>query len=134
MSTEPTTSDPSDKPAPQAPASDEAWKEQVRQENAALDRAQGGSEQPALPANFNSLVEMFSMQAMVALGLIPHPASNKPDRQLPLARHFIDLLGVIEQKSAGNLSGQEQALLGSTLHYLRMSYIDISRSAAPSEK
>lgn len=130
--------------------SDEDWKERVRAENAELDRgavapeekaSSGKSEpvpqpQPAPearqmpPADFFALVEMFSTQAMVGLGLIPHPASGKSDPQLTLARHFIDLLGVVESKSKGNLSAQESSLLTSTLHYLRMSYLEISKNPA----
>jgi hypothetical protein len=115
--------------------SDEAWKEHVRAENAELDRQAAAGEnapepgQPPRipPADFPGLVEMFTTQALVALGLIPHPASGKAEHQLPLARHFIDLLGIIEAKTAGNLSTDETSLLGGTLHYLRMSYIEISK-------
>lgn len=117
------------------PGSDEAWKEQMRAENAELDRqaaagegaAEPGGPQQIPPADFSGLVEMFTTQALVALGMIPHPASGKAEHQLPLARHFIDLLGIIETKTAGNLSADETSLLGGTLHYLRMSYIEISR-------
>lgn len=70
---------------------------------------------------------MFSTQAMVALGLIPHPSSNKPEPQLELARHFIDLLEVVESKSKGNLDQNEAQLISSSLHYLRMSYVEQTR-------
>lgn len=129
--------------------SDEDWKERVRAENAALDRgvtpgqaappekpepgekAQAAPEPRQMPpADFFALVEMFSTQAMVGLGLIPHPASGKSDPQLALARHFIDLLGVVESKTTGNLSAQESSLLTSTLHYLRMSYLELSKPPA----
>lgn len=114
------------------PAGDEAWKEQVRAEAAELDRAASGGGSTAEetripPADFPILIEMFTTQALVALGMIPHPASGKADPQLPLARHFIDLLGVVEAKTAGNLTDQETSLLGGTLHYLRMSYIEVSK-------
>jgi hypothetical protein len=126
--------------------SDEDWKERVRAENAELDRgaAPGQAAPPETPeaapkskatpeprqmppADFFALIEMFSTQAMVGLGLIPHPTSGKSDPQLALARHFIDLLGVVESKTTGNLSAQESSLLTSTLHYLRMSYLELSK-------
>jgi hypothetical protein len=126
-----------DSPEVQA-GSDEAWKEHVRAENAELDRqtASGGNAPDSgaprqiPPADFPGLVEMFTPQALVALGMIPHPASGKAEHQLPLARHFIDLLGIIETKTAGNLSSEETSLLGGTLHYLRMSYIEISKKSS----
>ena len=75
------------------------------------------------PATFESLVSMFSTQAMVALGVIPNPATGKAEQFPDLARHFIDLLGVLETKTAGNLQQQEQTLLDTTLHHLRMAYV-----------
>lgn len=113
-------------------ASDEAWKDQVRAENAELDRkAAGGADSMRLPvADFPALVEMLTTQSLVALGMIPHPSSGKPDLQLPLARHFIDLLGMLEAKTSGNLTTDETSLIGGTLHYLRMSYIEISKRPA----
>jgi hypothetical protein len=118
-------------------ASDEAWKDHVRAENAEIDRKSAtapdappvaGAEPLQLPAaDFPALVEMLTTQSLVALGMIPHPASGKADPQLPLARHFIDLLGMLETKTAGNLGADETSLLGGTLHYLRMSYIEISK-------
>lgn len=86
-----------------------------------------GTTQRVPPADFQTLVTMFSTQAMVALGLIPHPSSNKPEMQLELARHFIDLLEVVESKSKGNLDPNEAQLISSSLHYLRMSYVEQSR-------
>lgn len=118
-------------------ASDEEWKERIRAENAELDRhagaAPGGStEAGAGPTkfpepDFPALVEMLTTQSLVALGMVPHPASGKADPQLPLARHFIDLLGMLETKTGGNLTPDETSLLGGTLHYLRMSYLEISK-------
>lgn len=86
------------------------------------------------PADFQTLVTMFSTQAMVAMGAIPHPSSGKAEVQLELARHFIDLLGVVEEKSKGNLTADEANLITSSLHYLRMSFIEQSKKpAAPAE-
>lgn len=79
------------------------------------------------PADFGTLVNMLSMQAMVALGLIPHPASNKREFQPALARHFIDLLTVIEAKTTGNLDREEAALIEETLHHLRMTFVELTK-------
>jgi len=132
---------------------DNDWKKQVEAEDAALDQKQREDsaekkrdEQPAPgesaepgeridpsqipPASFSTLVAMFSTQAMVAMGVIPNPATGKPDLQLELARHFIDLLGVLDKTSKGNLDAGEAALLESTLHQLRMAFVELTKNAA----
>lgn len=88
---------------------------------------------PIPPASFTTLVEMFTTQSMMAMGLIPHPTSGKPEPQLPLARHFIDLLGILDGKTAGNLSADENSFLGGSLHFLRMSFVEISKKPGRSE-
>jgi hypothetical protein len=117
---------------------DDAWKQQVREENAELDRqaaaaassesaGKSGNPERMPPADFGTLVNMLSMQAMVALGLIPHPASNQSEFQPTLARHFIDLLNVIETKTKGNLDREESMFLEETLHHLRMTFVELSK-------
>ena len=80
------------------------------------------------PAELSFLVGMISTQAMVALGTIPNPATNETEVQLELARHMVDLLGVLEEKTKGNLDSHETAMLESTLHQLRMVYLDRSKA------
>jgi hypothetical protein len=137
---------------------DDDWKQRVKAEDAALDQqfrsepppqptaAEQAEQQPAAesepldsrlipPADFHTLVGMFSTQAMLSLGLFPNPATGKAEVQLELARHFIDLLGVIDEKTKGNLSPPEHSLLETTLHQLRMAYVELTRprTAAPAE-
>lgn len=118
--------------------SDEEWKERVKAEDRQRDAQAGAADvkpqpPPADPfqnlprADFSILVQMFSTQAMVALGFIPEPQSGQTVRRLPLARHFIDLLGILEEKTKGNLTSDEQRLLESSLHELRLAYIELCR-------
>ena len=81
------------------------------------------------PADFGVLVQMLSTQSLVALGFIPHPGSGKKEVQPVLARHFIDLLTVIETKTKNNLDREEQAFLDETLHHLRMLFIEVSKKS-----
>ncbi len=114
---------------------DEDWKSKVEAERSAET---GDQDQPAAadgdapeqidasqlpPASFPLLVSMFSTQAMVALGLIPNPMTNKPDLQPALARHYIDLLAVLEEKTKGNLEQEENQMITQTVHELRMIYV-----------
>lgn len=82
------------------------------------------------PADFTMLVTMFSTQAMVSLGVIPSPETGKPEQNLPLARHFIDLLGVLQEKTRRNLTGHEADLLENSLHELRLAYVELSKPAS----
>jgi len=77
--------------------------------------------------SFAALLGMLSTQAMVALGLIANPATRKAQKELPLARYFIDLISVLEQKTAGNLESDEAAALEESLHTLRMAYVQRSK-------
>ena len=58
-----------------------------------------------------------------ALGRIPNPITRKAHRNLPTARHFIDTLAMLEQKTAGNLTEDERRVLEEIQHQLRMMYM-----------
>ena len=75
------------------------------------------------PASFSTLVTMLATQAMAALGQIPDPATKQPVVNLPLAKHFVDSLGVLEAKTKGNLSDLEAQMLESMLFELRLLYV-----------
>ena len=83
------------------------------------------SEIPA--ARFEILVQLLSSQAILALGLIPDPQGNTEVR-LPLARHFIDLLAILETKTKSNLTGHESQKLERALHELRVLFLEKSQS------
>ena len=74
------------------------------------------------PASFSMLVTTISAQAMTALGFFPDP-SGKMEPNRSMAKHFIDTLGVLEEKTAGNLDDEEKTMLQETLHQLRMAFI-----------
>ena len=60
---------------------------------------------------------------MVHLGKITHPGTGKVERDLDTARFLIDLLAVMEVKTKGNLSGDEERFLGSVLTNLRLNFV-----------
>jgi Domain of unknown function (DUF1844) len=100
-------------------------------ESAAEPAAAEHGELPPLPdASLASLLGMLSNQAMVALGLIRNPATGKPEKELTVARYFIDLIDVLEEKTKGNVDPDEAAAIDETLHTLRMAYVHRSKETA----
>ena len=76
---------------------------------------------------FADLVALLSTQAMMFLGLIPNPATQKTVTQLPTARYFIDLISILEEKTAGRITKEESTILAETLHSLRMTFMQCSK-------
>jgi len=81
---------------------------------------------PPQELNFSTFVMGLSTQALMHLGEIPDPeAMHGPD--LPAAKQMIDLLGILRDKTTGNLEPAEDQLLSSMLYDLRMRYVEVSR-------
>ena len=82
---------------------------------------------PLPPATFTFLTQSLRVQAEVHLGLLHFgPEDERPETNLDLARHHIDLLGVLQEKTRGNLTLEEQRLLENSLTELRFRYIQVS--------
>jgi hypothetical protein len=83
---------------------------------------------PLPPADFAALVLSFASSALLHLGLVDDPQTGRPaEKSLPLARHSIDLLELLEAKTRGNLSPDEADLLANLLTELRVRYVECSR-------
>jgi hypothetical protein len=76
------------------------------------------------PADFATLVLSLGSSAVANLGESPSGDDNKPSRNLPMAKHAIDLLSVLEEKTKGNLSSEEEQILESLLFDLRLRYVE----------
>jgi hypothetical protein len=84
-----------------------------------------GGEFPGI--DFATFVLSLSHSAYLHLGDAPNPASGKIERNLTMARQTIDLLGLLEQKTQGNLTGEEERVLDQVLYELRLRYIEVSQ-------
>lgn len=85
----------------------------------------------ALPTiDFATFVLSLSHSALMHLGEAPHPDTNKVESNIPLAKQNIDILGLMEEKTKGNLSGDEERLLAQVLFDLRMRYVERSKGAS----
>lgn len=75
--------------------------------------------------NFSTFLLSLASSVQISLGLIPHPVSRKPEINLVSAKQTIDILGMLEQKTKGNLSAEEEPLIRQILYELRMIYVDL---------
>lgn len=82
------------------------------------------------PASFDELVRMLAMQALTFLGEIPDPQSGQRLFAPEYARRFIDMIGILEEKTKGNLTKEEDEGLKGVAADLRMAYVEISKAVA----
>jgi hypothetical protein len=86
---------------------------------------------PLPPATFDFLIFSLRAQAEMQLGLMYFgKPEEKPEPDLELARHTIDLLGVLDQKTKGNLTLEEQRMLENSLTELRYRYVQVRDEVA----
>lgn len=84
-------------------------------------------EEALAPIDFATFVLSLSHSVLTHLGDAPHPEDGKLAQNLPMAKQTIDLLGVLETKTKGNLTGDEERLLTQILFDLRMRYVELSK-------
>jgi len=77
--------------------------------------------------DFSTFILSLATSAQVHLGIVANPASGKQEKDMPLAKQTIDILGILEKKTTGNLNDDEKKLLSHLLYDLRMIYLEKSR-------
>jgi hypothetical protein len=83
------------------------------------------------PASLLSLIMSLASNAAASLGMMPHPVTGETGVDLKTAKHWIDVLGMLEQKTQGNLDPQEVQVIDSLLADLRMQYVSLTNSPTP---
>jgi uncharacterized protein DUF1844 len=134
----------SDQPQEKKIIVDEDWKTQVQAEKEAASQPPSeepgeapaedsgdaaGQDVPLPPASLEILIGSLATQAMVSLGIFPNPATNEVQRLPHQAKHLVDMLQVLQEKTEGNRTAEESAMLEDTVHQLRMAYVQISQAA-----
>ncbi len=121
---------------------DSDWKTEAAQEKERLAE-QEGARKPAAAgeyaADFMELVNLIALQAAIGLGGYQGPGGERIAPNPMAAKHHIDLLDVLEKKTAGNLTEEEKRVLTGVLYELRMQYVAVvgpargegTKSAAP---
>lgn len=74
--------------------------------------------------DFNFFITTLSLQASISLGQAANPVTNKTEEDLNQAKFLIDTLGVLQEKTKGNLTKDESGLLENLLYELRTVYLD----------
>jgi len=105
----------------------------VREEEAEKTQAQPSSEEksetseqkkpPPPPIDFPSYILSYYTQGLVLLGEVPNPYSGKKEEDVDAAKHTIDILAMLKEKTKGNLSQDEEKLLENVLYELRMKFM-----------
>ncbi len=90
------------------------------------EKAEGRESAPLPEVNFSTLIMSLSSSALFHLGEIPDPQTGQKTRDLPLAKHTIDTIGMLQEKTQGNLNDEEQKFIDSMLADLRWRYVKAS--------
>jgi hypothetical protein len=83
------------------------------------------------PASFLSLVMSLASNAAASLGMMPHPVTGETGVDLKSGKHWIDVLGMLQHKTSGNLDQQEAQTLETLLADLRMQYVSFTNAPTP---
>ena len=118
----------------QARAEKEKLAQQVEESKEAAGGAQagaaGGARGEIPPASFSTLVSTIATQALMSLGGMQDRRTGQRIVDLDLAKHHVDTLAVLEEKTKGNLSDEEKQLLDQALYETRMQYVQIAQQIA----
>ena len=121
---------------------DEDWKAEAQREKEVVAAQEAAEEQEEAeegprregrlpPGDLAGLISMLTTQALFALGLLQIKGEEKHTPDLELARYNIDMLQMLEDKTKGNLTPEEQQVLKNTLSDLRMGYVNVANQLAP---
>ena len=114
-------------PAPQPPAAKPAPAEDRRQK----DPARGATEKGANPGTpFTNFIEQLILQAYMSLGMLRNPYQPEPQSRVDVAaaRQMIDILTLLKEKTAGNLTPEEDGFLGDHLAELKLAFVQRTKT------
>ena len=117
------STDDGEKDEKEAPATDEQAEAQTKEDN---EQPDAGAQEPPpqFPEiNFATFVASLNASALLQLGAIEDPTTGTKNKNLPMAKQTIDILSMMQEKTAGNLSEEEENLLKNILYDLRLMYV-----------
>ncbi|MBI3933381.1 MAG: DUF1844 domain-containing protein [Acidobacteria bacterium] len=120
-----------EKPAPKPPVAEAPKAQPKAQQKAA---APGGEPRPERGVGFEQLVMSLITTAMFQLGMAARPGEAPPPPDLPAAQDTIELLQILQEKTKGNLTKEEEEILSGGLYELRMVFVELTRRVAQAAK
>ena len=103
---------------------EEAAEEAVPKREEEQKKGDASRQETLLPEiNFTNFLLSLSTSALIQLGEIPDPMTKQETKELPLAKQTIDLIGMLKDKTKGNLTPEEEKLIEYILYDLRMRYV-----------
>ena len=109
------------KPEDQAEGPEDTIQEEA--EDKAKEEEKKAEEMPLPEINFSTFVFSLNTSALLHLGEVPDPATGKEQEDLPMAKQTIDLIAMLEEKTRGNLTPDEENLVKHILYDLRLRYV-----------
>jgi hypothetical protein len=89
--------------------------------------APSGDWDRAVEVDFLNYVSGLSFQAMIFMGEMPHPVTKKVEKNLVQAKFLIDTLGMLKEKTMGNLNDQERDLFENSVYELQLRYVQVAQ-------
>jgi hypothetical protein len=86
------------------------------------------------PAGFLSFIMSIASNAASALGMMEHPVTHQREVDVELGKHWIDVLGMLQKKTAGNVTSKERQMLEGLLADLRMQYVSLINATPPKQR
>ena len=108
---------------------DDDWKAEAKREKERL-AAEAPKLQKLPEPSFAELLNIIVMQAMAALGLLTGPGGERTPPDPEIAKHFIDMLQLLEDKTKNNITPEEKALLDQVLYETRMAFVQVAGGGA----
>jgi len=105
----------------EVPETEEATVSEEAEEDTVPEEAEEDIQLPEI--NFATFIFSLNSSVLVHLGLINDPATGKKVKNLAIAKQTIDILGMLEEKTQGNLTEDEESMLKNILYDLRMIYV-----------
>lgn len=112
-----------DKPADEPVEEVETAPDEGAEESDQYEQATKNENYQLPQINFPTFIFSLNSSALVNLGVIEEPTTNQKAKNLPMAKQTIDILGMLEEKTKGNLLDDEANMLKTMLYELRMLYV-----------